>query len=506
MGGHGAAGPEQLTEHIVRAIIGDGQLHQAQRDILDNLAAGRSVLGVMVTGRGKSLTFQVHATLRALAAHEASLFVYPLRALIADQAFHLREALARFGITVVTLTGESTVDERRQAFAGLADGSVDIALTTPEFLAWHADSFRLSGRVRFVVVDEAHHVGLARAGQRDAYATIGQAVHKLGDPTVLALTATADDECAAAVRRELPIDVCVFDSADRPNLRLDDRRNVPSRDNYLANLVATGEKTVVFVNSREQSVAVARALRKHAPQVAPLIGFYNAGLSRSERKRIEQLFRTDALLVLIATSAFGEGVDIPNIRHVVLYHMPFNEIEFNQMSGRAGRDGKPACVHLLFSRNDCALNERILADMTPCHDSLAQVYRKLRDMQRASDTLFFTTSDAELAKNVSTDIFPVNTSSVTCAVAVFRELGLIEAHAMFGPDGLVRSIHVKDTQSKVQLTDSVRYREGLDEREIFHTFRDWVMRSNAADLQRRVSHPILPSDAQAKGAQHDEAK
>ena len=155
--------PQRLREHIVRAIIGDGQLHQAQRDILDNLAEGRSVLGVMVTGRGKSLTFQVHATLRALAAREASLFVYPLRALIADQAFHLREALAPFGITVVTLTGESTVDERRQAFAGLADGSVDIALTTPEFLAWHADSFAYTGRVKFVVVDEAHHVGLARA-------------------------------------------------------------------------------------------------------------------------------------------------------------------------------------------------------------------------------------------------------------------------------------------------------------------------------------------------------
>ena len=460
----------------------------------------------MVTGRGKSLTFQVHATLRALAAREASLFVYPLRALIADQAFHLREALAPFGITVVTLTGESTVDERRQAFAGLADGSVDIALTTPEFLAWHADSFAYTGRVKFVVVDEAHHVGLARAGQREAYATIGSAVRRLGDPTVLALTATADDECAQAVRRELPIDACVFDASDRPNLRLDDRRNVPSRDNYLANLVATGEKTVVFVNSREQSVAVARALRKHAPQVAPLIGFYNAGLSRSERKRIEQLFRTDALLVLIATSAFGEGVDIPNIRHVVLYHMPFNEIEFNQMSGRAGRDGKPACVHLLFSRNDCALNERILADMTPCHDSLAQVYRKLRAMQRASDTLFFTTSDAELAKNVSTDIFPVNTASVTCAVAVFRELGLIEAHAMFGPDGLVRSIHAKDTQDKVQLTDSVRYREGMDEREIFHAFRDWVMRSNAADLQKRVSHPILPTTAVAKEAGNEQVE
>ena len=77
---------------------------------------------------------------------------------------------------------------------------MDIALTTPEFLAWHADSFAYTGRVKFVVVDEAHHVGLARAGQREAYATIGSAVRRLGDPTVLALTATADDECAQAVR------------------------------------------------------------------------------------------------------------------------------------------------------------------------------------------------------------------------------------------------------------------------------------------------------------------
>ena len=136
------------------------------------------------------------------------------------------------------------------------------------------------------------------------------------------------------------------------------------------------------MNSREQSVAVARALRKRVPQLAPLIGFYNAGLARAERKRIEELFRTDALSVLVATSAFGEGVDIPNIRHVVLYHLPFNEIEFNQMSGRAGRDGKPAGIHLLFNRGDCSLNERILRDMTPDHDCLAQVYRRLRSLQR----------------------------------------------------------------------------------------------------------------------------
>ena len=226
--------------------------------------------------------------------------------------------------------------------------------------------------------------------------------------------------------------------------------------------------------------------------------FYHAGLEHTTKDERQRKWHDDEVRVMVATNAFGMGIDKPDVRVVIHYDCP-NSIEaYFQEAGRAGRDGKPACVHLLFSRNDCALNERILADMTPCHDSLAQVYRKLRDMQRASDTLFFTTSDAELAKNVSTDIFPVNTASVTCAVAVFRELGLIEAHAMFGPDGLVRSIHVKDTQDKVQLTDSVRYREGMDEREIFHAFRDWVMRSNACDLQRRVSHPILPTTAVAK--------
>ena len=123
-----AEDPAALEQAVVRAIIGDKPLHDAQREILAHLRAGRSTLGIMATGRGKSLTFQVHAATRALANHEASLFVYPLRALIADQAFHLREALDAFGIGVITLTGESTPDERRQGFAGLADGTYDLSL------------------------------------------------------------------------------------------------------------------------------------------------------------------------------------------------------------------------------------------------------------------------------------------------------------------------------------------------------------------------------------------
>ncbi|NHM16292.1 single-stranded-DNA-specific exonuclease RecJ [Eggerthellaceae bacterium zg-887] len=493
-----ASDPEGLEQAIIKAIIGDRKLHDAQRRILDALNRDESVLGIMVTGRGKSLTFQVHAAMRALSRHEASLFVYPLRALIADQAFHLRESLGRFGVRVRVLMGENSPEERERGFAALVDGTCDIVLTTPEFLAWHADEFAASRRIAFAVVDEAHHIGMAKAGQREAYATIGSALRKLGSPTVLALTATADDEVAEAIERELPIQTHVFDTADRPNLHVDDCRNMRHRDNYLATIVASGEKTVIYVNSREQSVAVARMLRRKVPQLGLLIGFYNAGLSRAERKRIEELFRSGALTVLVATSAFGEGIDIPDIRHVVLYHLPFNEIEFNQMSGRAGRDGKDAWIHLLFGRADCSINERILHDMTPDHDCMAQVYRGMRALQRTCAQPTFTVTPEALAAAASTELFPVSPAAVNCGVAVFRELGLIETTTVFSEEGSARTIRVVETTRKVNLTDSVRYREGLDERSVFHDFRDWAMSSDCASLNGRVSNPILPSRMRAR--------
>lgn len=484
--------PDALEAAIIRAIIGPGSLHPSQREILDRLAAGLSTFAVMATGRGKSLTFQVHAALRALVAHEASLFVYPLRALIADQAFHLSAVLERFGLTCAVLTGESAPEERARIYAELGNGDIDIVLTTPEYLAFHVEELAACHRVGFVVIDEAHHIGMAKAGQRPAYLQLGDAISRLGRPVVLAVTATAPDEVAGDIDLTLPIDESVIDETSRDNLLLDDQRNVKNRDDYLANLVALGEKTVVYVNSREQSVAVARRLRRQVPQLAPLIGFYNAGLSRLERKRIEELFRSNDLMVLVATSAFGEGIDIPNIRHVVLYHLPFNEVEFNQMSGRAGRDGKPATVHLLYGRQDVALNERILADMTPDHDVMAQVYRRLRTLQRQTPGDYFCMGNNDLAQLASDDLHEVTPSSAACGVAVFRELGLIETRVSYSADQSTRWIRVKEGAPKVELTDSVRYREGLDERDVFDTFRDWAMRCDSQGLIVKVSHPIVP--------------
>ena len=487
--------PDKLEADIVRALIGDAPLHERQREALDELAADRSTLCVMATGRGKSLVFHVHAACRALRDGEASMFVYPLRALIADQAFHLNSALARFGITSSVLTGESSPEERRAIYNALSDGTCDIVLTTPEFANIHADKLAQSGRIRFVVIDEAHHIGLSKAGSRPAYQALDHVLDRLGSPTVLALTATAGGGVARDIATQLPITTCVFDGTDRPNLKVFDKRGLKSREDYLANLVAGGEKTVIYVNSRSSSVALARLLRERVPQLALMIGFYNAGLSRAERARIEDMFRTGHLSVLVATSAFGEGVNIPDIRHVVLYHLPYNEIEFNQMSGRAGRDGAPAGVHLLYSRKDAEINEAILTEMTPDRACMAQVYRALRDAQREAGDEFFTASNADIASRASRLGGEVAQDSVKCAIAVFRELGLVETRAAYTSGEVTRSVHVVSGADKVDLADSVRYREGLEEQAIFRDFKDKALGESAGSLQLHVQRPILPACA-----------
>ena len=489
-----AEDPDSVRQEVVHAFIGDASLHEAQAEALDALDAGESTLAVMATGRGKSLVFQVHAVLEALRNHRTSIFVYPLRALISDQAFHLNRTLERFGVSCLVLTGDTRADDRTRAFEAIAEGSCDIVLTTPEFLARHTASFAAAPQIGFVVIDEAHHIGLARAGHRAAYHELRRELHELGDPLVLAITATADDAIAADITTELGIGRHVYDRHARENLKLDDQRGSRKRADYLANLVARGEKTVIYVNSRAESVALARHLRVRVPQLAGLIGFYNAGLSREERTRIEDMFRRDRLCALVATSAFGEGVNIPNIRHAVLFHLPFNEVEFNQMCGRVGRDGREATIHLLFGRGDRVVNEGILRNTTPDRDVMAQVYRALRARQRAAGAKPFEATAGALASEASAAAgdLQVSVEAVQCGIAVFRELDLLRTSASDTGGDMARYMYVPEATAKVELSDSVRYREGLEELTIFERFSDWVLSASPDALRRALIRPILP--------------
>lgn len=496
-----ALSAQERESALARALIGERELYEAQRRSLDLLADGRSVLTVMATGRGKSLVFHVDAARRALAEGRSSVFVFPLRALVSDQAFHLSRTLGGLGLVVRTVTGESSPAERDDVFGALAAGGADVLLTTPEFLDRHAARFAAAGRVGLVVVDEAHHVA-GPAGHRPAYRRLGEALGTLGDPAVFACTATCSDEVAEAIRETLGVGTIVTDPTVRENLRLADRRAAFARnddkDAYLASIAARGDKVVIYVNSREQTVRIARSLRSKVPSLGHAVAYYNGGLTRPARHAVEGAFRRGDICAVVATSAFGEGVNVPDIRHVALYHMPFNDVEFNQMSGRAGRDGQPAHVHLLFGERDARLNETILAQSAPEPDDMRRLYVALREMQAASEEGAVEATNAELAEKARRrGARGLTERGVSAALGVFRELGLAVSEGA----GSYRRLTLADDPERVDLADSVRFAEGRREIEGFAEFKEWVLTAPAQRLLERFNRPILPTQAELPPAE-----
>ena len=485
---------DELTRALIHAFIGSALPYPAQREALESLASGQNVLAVMGTGRGKSLIFQVHAAREAILNNVASVFVYPLRALVADQSFHLVSTLERFDIHVGVLTGETSQEERARAFSLLDHGLLDIVLTTPEFLSIHCDRFARSHRVGFVVFDEAHHMGAAKGGNRSSYLDMTSVLRTLGSPRVLAVTATSSAEVTSEIRRILPIDRMIVDDTVRENLELDDGRNLAAREDRLVSIVASGEKCVVYVNSRDQSIALCRTLRRRIPELAGAIGYYNAGLTREERGRVEQAFRTGALTCIVSTSAFGEGVNLPDIRHVVLYHMPFGSIEFNQMSGRAGRDGKPASVHLLYSTRDARINERLLDAGAPERDELVTLYRALQTIWRrhrsTTGEVSFSESDLDIAQMcLAVDArTPLDERSIPSGLGIFEELGFVQLSG----SGDARRIEMVENPGHMDLANSIRYLEGIHARMEFADFKTWALTAPAHDMLARMNRPITP--------------
>lgn len=476
---------------LAAALIGDRELHDAQARSLAHLGAGRSCLTVMATGRGKSLIFHLHAARIAIASGEASVFVYPLRALVADQAFHLEDTFDDLGLSVELVTGETSPSARDEVFARLADGSTDALMTTPEFLERHAARFAESGRVRFVVIDEAHHVGLSRTGHRPAYARLGEALETLGRPVVCAVTATAGPEIASVILDTLGITEVVSDPSRRDNLSVGDRRGMTDKVAYLSSLASRGDKVIVYVNSREQSVRIAEKLRDASPRLAHATAFYNGGLSRAARHAVERAFRDGHVTAVVATSAFGEGVNIPDVRHVALFHLPFNRVEFNQMCGRAGRDGAPATVHLLFGERDGRLNDLILESAAPDLDELRTLYAVLRERGADDDEGWIEVTNGELADEVRRRRRGARLSEkgVSTGLGIFRDTGLLSGEGT----GAYRRLRLLPVAGKRDLTESVRYAEGVEELNEFEAFRAWVLSAPADELRCAFDRPILPS-------------
>ena len=408
--------PDALEETVRRALIGDSMPHAAQREALSRIEQGRSTLVVLGTGRGKSYCFQYPAAMRALGGGGKTLVIYPLRALANDQYEALLRKFDPLGIRVYRANGSISHDEREELFEALREGAWDIVLATPEFLEFHREAFSGASEPSLIVVDEAHH--LYESTHRAAYGRLGATIASLGHAQVLALTATANDQAFAHIVRELRIEAWVIDPTIRENLHVVDAREKKDKLDYLQELFAAGEKGIIYCNSRKEATKLAQTLRT---KLGSGVMFYHAGMPSPERHDVERYFREGELRVIVATSAFGEGIDLPDVRHVVLYHLNFDFTEFNQQAGRAGRDGAPAQIHLLFGHSDRAINEFIIDREAPTINVLRELYRGIKGLARGGVVRKTYRDIADIL-----DLDKVNDRTVSRALHIFEDEQLVE--------------------------------------------------------------------------------
>jgi single-stranded-DNA-specific exonuclease len=375
-----------------------------------------------------------------------------------------------------------TGGERGGLFKALEDGSVDILLTTPEFLGYHMEKIKANSNVNFFVVDESHHIADTH---RPAYRRLGELKAQLGNPLTLAVTATANDEVADNIVDTLGINNVIIDQHIRENLEIIDCRNMFDKSGYLKQVVGSGAKTIIYVNSRMQTVELAMLLRDAIPEMRNKVIFYHAGLSSEQRVKVEEMFRNSEVTTVVSTSAFGEGIDITDVRHVVVFHLNFNFTEFNQQCGRCGRDGQRAQIHLLCGERDARINEFILEQSCPDRDILAAIYRTLSKMGKEIQA----TND-DLAGGLSrTTGKKIDGGAVSAGLGILEELGLIEREGF----GAARRIYVCDVpDGKLDLSQSMRYAEGQEEKRAFQNFKDFFLANKSQKLRDLINRPIYP--------------
>lgn len=522
---------DKQIDFCVRALIGSHPLLRAQAEALKRLVRHENCFCVMATGRGKSLIFQVFALMLALKHEGMSIFVYPLRALLSDQYEHLLRAVRPLGLKVCMLSGDVSMSDRRDIYAAIARNEMDIVLTTPEFLALHRARF--GARVRFVVFDEAHHLAGAKRGNRVMYGEMPRILTELGNPCVLAVSATVSNASALEIMHLLSIraENVLADPYIRANLHLVDHRVSGKRDAILPSIIASSKKTIIYVYSRGAAQALTNLLRHRLPHLAARIAFYHAGLSREQRRRIEEAFRTPALSALVATSAFGEGVNVGDVDAIAMYGLVPSLDDFNQMSGRAGRAGQPATIYVLYELEDIAHIKQLLQAQYPSYDDLRYIYGELRarcrlagdspNMQGKSATASTpvpteTSAHSQtgvisaqlnaLAEEIYSDSqlpLAFRISRLKAALAIFQELGICYVSAQRSQEMSQESdfydIRMTNSSVPVMLEKSLYYCEALAMVDAFRDFCDWAYTASEHELLARINTPIYPSFAHIVG-------
>lgn len=406
-----------MTEQILKKYWGHDSFRPMQKEIIESVLAGHDTLGILPTGGGKSITFQVPGMMM----EGVVIVVTPLISLMKDQVDNLRQRR----IKAVYLHSGMTMRERNVARDRIFNDKAKFLYVSPERLT--GDRFIneiRSLKVNLIVIDEAHCISQWGYDFRPSYLKVRKLRKVFPKATILALTASATREVGDDICRQLEFrpGANVFrNSILRENLSYVVRESESKLSDILHILNSTPGSAIVYVRSRKRTREIAEYLINFGISAS----FYHAGLDSSEKEDRQNSWKADGVRVMVATNAFGMGIDKGDVRVVIHYDMPPSLEEYYQEAGRAGRDGLQAYAILLIAKSDKAVLRRRLTMEFPPKEVIKRIYSRLCVFSHlAVGEGYEKTVDFDLAKFCNT--FNVEEAVVRPALRILGQAGYVE--------------------------------------------------------------------------------